>query len=167
MNQNIWGKHAWFLLHTLTLAYPLDPCQRDKDNYTAFLKSFAKVIPCDVCRVHYTRNLKENPPRLDNRKELFQWLVDLHNEVNGRTGKRTWTYDEVLKLYEDKYQKKLELTSEENGSVQSSLRSVAKKIYCFWIQYHAYLIIAVLLIIIFHLQGGTKTIKSWVQKGRR
>jgi len=166
MNQNIWGPHAWFLLHTLSLAYPLDPCQKDKNNYEAFLKSFSKIIPCDVCKVHYSRNLKENPLRLDNRKELFEWLVDLHNEVNGRTGKRSYTYEEALKIYEEAYQKDIQLTSAESTS--TTIQSFARKFYCFWLQYHAYIIILVLLTIIYNLLGGIKGIeKFWKSNGKK
>jgi hypothetical protein len=38
-------------------------------------------------------------PSLDNRKDLFRWTVDLHNEVNEMLGKRKYTETEVIDYY--------------------------------------------------------------------
>jgi len=149
MNQNIFGPHAWFILHSMTLAYPLEPTGKDKENQRRFLESFGQIMFCDICKVHYNRNLQENPPKLDTKKEFFEWMVDLHNEVNGRTGKRSWTYDEVLKLYEDHYKKDFVLINK--GNNKESPRIFLRKIYCLWLQYHTYLIILFLLGIIIYL----------------
>ena len=149
MNQNIWGPSVWVLLHTMTLAYPLKPTKEQMDNQLMFLKSFANVIPCDICKVHYTRNLDENPPRLENRKQFFEWIVDLHNEVNGRTGKRSYSYDEVLKLYNEKYQKNYLLDSD--ADIDDNWKVCCRKLYCCWMRYHAYVIILILLVIIYYL----------------
>ena len=32
MNQNIWGPHLWFSLHTISFNYPLKPTENDKYN---------------------------------------------------------------------------------------------------------------------------------------
>ena len=154
LNQNAWGQHAWFILHSMTLAYPLEPTEKDKENHRRFLESFGKIIFCDICKIHYNRNLQENPPKLDTRKEFFEWMVDLHNEVNGRTGKRPWTYNEVMKLYENHYQTEFALI--DKGDIKVSPRTVFRKIYCIWLQYHTYLIILFLLGIIIYL-----TQKHW------
>ena len=37
MNQNIWGSHLWFSLHTISLNYPLKPSSTDKIYYKNFL----------------------------------------------------------------------------------------------------------------------------------
>ena len=41
--------------------------------------------------------------RLDNRKELIEWLIDIHNQVNRDSGKKIYSYDEVYQLYNDMY----------------------------------------------------------------
>ena len=114
MNQNIWGPHLWFSLHTMTFNYPLKPTQDDKDNYRNFFNSMKNVIPCSVCKKNYIRHLNEIPidQHLHNRKSLVYWVIDLHNMVNGETGKKILSYDNVIKKYEDAYSKKIVLDGE-------------------------------------------------------
>ena len=150
MNQNIWGPSLWLILHSITLLYPLDPCQRDKDNMMEFLRGLGHVVLCDICKTHYNRNMKENPPRLDNRKDFFEWMVDFHNEVNGRTGKRSYTYDEVRAIYNTKYNNTFELVSKD-GLHTTKVASIIRKLHCFLVQYHLHLIIILLVAIIAYL----------------
>lgn len=150
MNQNLWGKHAWFILHSLTLNYPLEPCQKDKNEIMDFLNAFGKILFCDVCKVHFNRNLRENPPRLDSRKDFFEWMVDVHNEVNGRTGKKAFTYPEALKYYEDQYQRKFTLDVPDNLTTNSY--RLMRRMYCFWLTYWKHLVILTLLTVIGYLQ---------------
>lgn len=114
MNQNIWGPHLWFSLHTITFNYPLKPTIDDKDNYRNFFNSMKNVIPCSVCKKNYIRHLNEIPidQHLHNRKSLVYWVIDLHNMVNGETGKKILSYDNVIKKYEDAYGKKIVLDGE-------------------------------------------------------
>ena len=160
MNQNIWGPHAWNLLHTLSLTYPLKPTQLDREDYLAFLKGFGRVIPCEICKVHFSRNMQENYPLLEDREDFFKWMVDLHNEINGRTGKRSFTYQEVHKLYQEKYQKDIPLNLSQVP--KANIKNFVQKLYCLWMKYHAYLIILILLSIIYQLLGGWKEIKKYL-----
>ncbi len=109
MNQNIWGPNLWFSLHTMSFVYPLKPSENDKNNYKLFFSSLQYTIPCSVCRKNYIRHLKEYPidKHLESRKELVYWLIDLHNIVNGETGKKNLSYDTVINKYEKVYGKKL------------------------------------------------------------
>ena len=110
MNQNIWGPHFWFVLHTITFNYPLRPSETDKRNNLNFLNNLQYILPCSVCRKHYKRHLKTDPPikKLNSRDEFIKWMIDLHNDVNGETGKRsTYTYQEVLNRYEQIYSMKI------------------------------------------------------------
>ena len=122
MNQNIWGPHLWFSLHTITFNYPLNPNQDDKDNYKNFFNSLKNVIPCSVCKKNYIRHLNELPidQHLNNRKKLVYWVIDLHNMVNGETGKKILSYDIVIKKYEDAYGKKIVLDGEKDNSVEKT-----------------------------------------------
>jgi len=113
MNQNIWGPHFWETLHTITFNYPLKPSQKDKENYQNFFTSLKYVLPCSYCQKNYVRNMNELPIKLNNRKELVYWLIDLHNEVNGKEGKRQYTYEEIIKIYEIKYKKKIKLDNKD------------------------------------------------------
>ena len=111
MNQNVWGPPMWLFLHTTTFNYPLQPTQEEKDRYKSFFYELQHILPCKYCRNNYRRNLKETPIRLYSRKDMVEWLIDLHNEVNLQNGKRPYTYDEVIKMYETMFKKQLILTS--------------------------------------------------------
>ena len=109
MNQNIWGSHLWFSLHTISFAYPIKPTLIDQNNYKNFFVSLQNVIPCSVCQRNYKRHILEHPidKHLNSRKDLVYWLIDIHNMVNSEIGKKFMSYDVVLKKYENVYQKDL------------------------------------------------------------
>jgi hypothetical protein len=111
MNQNIWGPHLWFSLHTISFNYPLEPTEDDKEKYNNFYLNLQHVIPCSVCKKNYQRHLKEHPLNnyLTNRKKLVYWVIDMHNMVNSEIGKKILSYDIVIKKYEDVYKKKIVL----------------------------------------------------------
>lgn len=111
MNQNIWGSHLWFSLHTITFSYPDNPTNEDKIEFKNFFHSLANVIPCSVCKKNYKRHIIEHPidPHLNNKKDLVYWLIDIHNMVNSEIGKKIYDYDTVIKKYENVYNKKIEL----------------------------------------------------------
>ena len=109
MNQNIWGSHLWFSLHTISFAYPIKPTITDQNNYKNFFVSLQFAIPCSVCQRNYKRHLLEHPidKHLNSRKDLVYWLIDIHNMVNSEIGKKFMSYDVVIKKYENVYQKDL------------------------------------------------------------
>lgn len=124
MNQNIWGPHLWFVLHTITFNYPFKPTSEDKKNYKTFLLSLQHILPCSICRKHYKRHLQENPPyeALKNRDSFIKWLIDLHNEVNGETGKKsTYTYKEIINKYEKIYNMKINNNIDNNEIKRNNL----------------------------------------------
>ena len=100
MNQNLWGPQLWFFLHTISFNYPLKPTDKDKDKIVSFLYGLQPVIPCKICRDHFKRNLAETPPKLESRKDFSEWMIDAHNEVNSRTGKKIYTYDEAINIWD-------------------------------------------------------------------
>ena len=109
MNQNIWGSHLWFSLHTISFTYPINPTSLDKEKFKNFFISLQNVIPCSICQKNYKRHLLEYPidNYLDNRKNLVYWLIDIHNMVNSEIGKKIMSYEVVIKKYENVYQKNL------------------------------------------------------------
>ena len=113
MNQNIWGPHLWFSLHTISFNYPLVPKTEDKEYYKNFFTSLQHVIPCSVCKKNYMRHIKEHPITnfLDNRKSMVYWVIDMHNMVNPEIGKKILSYDVVIKKYEEVYKKKIVLNN--------------------------------------------------------
>ena len=109
MNQNIWGPHLWFSLHSISFNYPLKPTENDRNDYRNFFNNLKEVIPCSVCKKNYIRHLTEHPINnyLNNRKSIVYWVIDMHNMVNVEIGKKIYSYDKVIKKYEDVYKKKI------------------------------------------------------------
>lgn len=101
MNPSFWGPKAWIFLHSVTMHYPKNPSEQDKQMYFNFFKSLEKVLPCEKCAYNYAQNLQKLPlePALENRDTLMRWLIGVHNEVNKEAGKPTFTYDQVIDDY--------------------------------------------------------------------
>jgi transketolase N-terminal domain/subunit len=85
----------------VALGYPNSPTYAQKRAAKEFYESLSQLIPCPVCREHYTKHLETTPitPHLDRRDDLFKWTVHLHNEVNSVLGKSRMIESEVLYYY--------------------------------------------------------------------
>tara|TARA_A100000164_G_C21857117_1_gene748158 strand:+ start:628 stop:1101 length:474 start_codon:yes stop_codon:yes gene_type:complete len=109
MNPEIWGPHAWFFLHTITFNYPDKPNEEDKNNIKNYIHSFSKVIPCYTCQKHFIEQLKKTPITdeiLQSREKLIDWMINVHNVVNKRNGKKVWTTEEVMEHYKQIFSNK-------------------------------------------------------------
>ena len=101
-----WGPAVWDAMHALSFTYPLsceNQCEKRSGMYD-FLKSLTKLIPCETCRDHYVdwweRNASsETFPIFQSRDALSTALIELHNDVNERTGKTAVTYKSVSDRY--------------------------------------------------------------------
>lgn len=98
-----WGPIYWYVIHTSSFGYPLNPTQYHKTAYKEFYTSFKDVLPCESCRQHYSSYLSTYPisPHLDSRANLIKYLIQLHNFVNQRLGKQIYTVAEVLSIYKN------------------------------------------------------------------
>lgn len=105
MNPEVWGKHGWHFLHSITLAYPDNPTNLDKQKYKYFFESLSDVIPCDKCKSHYKYQIQHYPPNLESKYELVNWLIFIHNNVNVINNKPKWTYEQFINYYKDLYSK--------------------------------------------------------------
>ena len=112
MSPKIWGPHAWFTLHSISMALPNKVPKETQINLINFMKLFGGLIPCNICKINYKRNLSEELPPLKDTvqtRELFsKWLIDLHNVVNRETGKPEMSYEAVVKKYDKIYNKREE-----------------------------------------------------------
>jgi hypothetical protein len=115
INPLLWGPHLWKFMHYLTLSYPDNPNEEDKQKFKNFFMMIGDYLPCEKCRVHYKSNKKTMPLTdeiLNTRDGLIKWLFDFHNMVNQETGKPAITYDDFTDIYINNKQKN---DSEENG----------------------------------------------------
>ncbi len=81
----VWGPMLWQILHIISMNYPVNPTETDKDNYHNFLMSLQHILPCSMCRENLPKNLKKlnySRKHLKNRKTFSKFIYDLHNEVN-------------------------------------------------------------------------------------
>ena len=98
MDTKKWGKHGWIFLHYVTFNYPINPTQQDIDNYYDFFYSLKFVLPCEICKKHYSNNLLKHNliGALKTRNTLIRWLIDIHNNINYELGKPILSYDKAL-----------------------------------------------------------------------
>jgi hypothetical protein len=120
MNKNIWGPEVWNFIHTVTINYPVTPQLRDKEQINNFFYSLSEVLPCDECKKHFKQNLKQYAPNVESKEQLFKWGVDIHNNVNKSLGKKILTYEQVVKIYEKKYNMKINFNSKNKFNKSSN-----------------------------------------------
>jgi hypothetical protein len=98
---DVWGPFYWHVIHIVALGYPKTPTYSDKKAAKEFFESLQFLLPCSVCRKHYTQHFQNNPitPALDTRDALIKWTIDIHNQVNKMLNKPVWTQDEVIAYY--------------------------------------------------------------------
>lgn len=102
IDPRLWGDNGWKFIHYITLGYPDNPTDIDKENYKTYLDKQKFVLPCEKCRLHYTQNLAKHPLSdyvMASRYNLFKWGVDMHNEVNIANGKNVMSVEDALILY--------------------------------------------------------------------
>ncbi len=102
MDPSVWGPPLWRKMHMKTFSYPENPTQKDKVNIIKYFNNISNVLPCEKCRKHYIRELMLNPvaDHVHSRRAVIKWLIDFHNKVNRRLGKRVFSYREVYAIYE-------------------------------------------------------------------
>jgi hypothetical protein len=135
LGPNVWGPYGWKFLHFVTFGYPENPSNQDKLNYKNFFYSLGNVIPCPTCAQHYKQHLNMYPLTdniLSNKKNVINWLIDVHNEVNKSLNKRTYTYEEGINLILSNFNKREGFENVTN-----------------FFNKHQYLIIAVFILLIF------------------
>jgi hypothetical protein len=97
-----WAHPVWTILHLFPLIGRMSTAKTVAAEYEfcqAFLVTWAKLIPCPLCRHHkweycsHTSQLSLPPSALGAgsgldkaglRRYIFRWTVDLHNSVNAR-----------------------------------------------------------------------------------
>lgn len=97
-----WTHLTWFFFHMLTV----QPIKNETSQYCIdFFSSFKELIPCHHCRVHYQKLINEPDEIMQNnldKLDIFNWTIDLHNNVNKKILSRPWNYSDARKFYETK-----------------------------------------------------------------
>lgn len=97
----MFGPSLWFTLHNGAMAYPNEPTDFIRNGMTNLLINLPLLVPCMNCREHLYSFLKSTnlSQVVASRNNLFSFLVNVHNYVNKRYGKRTMTLDEAKLFY--------------------------------------------------------------------
>jgi hypothetical protein len=112
INPAKWGESYWKMSHYITFSYPINPSNDDKNNIKIYFDNLKNLLPCENCRFHYNQYITTNPLTnniLSSKQELINWLIYLHNDVNKRTGKKIYTYDEIYDEYMNNKNKQIVL----------------------------------------------------------
>lgn len=103
MDPIIWGPSAWNFIHFLTIAYPDNPSDEDKNNHKNFIRLLPKILPCNICRTHFSKNIEN--VNLNNvvssKKNYMHFMWNIHNKVNTINKNPTITFTEFLSLYKN------------------------------------------------------------------
>lgn len=103
LNNEFW-RNYWKYLHYLSLIYPENPSNKNKSNIKKLLKNMENDgLSCPNCRNHFKEYLsdKNRDIIVSNRDNLFNFFVDLHNNVNKRLGKGELSKRDVKEIYKD------------------------------------------------------------------
>lgn len=98
MSPDVWGPIFWRTMHIVSLGYNPEPTKREQEDAIRFYKALETMLPCGICRAHYSEFLKEMPVEaaVGSRDDLIYWVFQLHNKVNANLGKRQFTFDEYI-----------------------------------------------------------------------
>ncbi|XP_015916991.1 FAD-linked sulfhydryl oxidase ALR isoform X2 [Parasteatoda tepidariorum] len=81
------GKNTWSFLHTLAAYFPDKPSEGQKTDMKTFITLFSKFYPCKICAEDMQKDLTTDPPAVNSRHDLSQWMCQYHNKVNEKLGK--------------------------------------------------------------------------------
>jgi len=95
------GRSTWKLLHTMSVKYSENPTGDDKKAMQDTLTGLSKTYPCEHCAEDFRKDIKEHPPKLENRNALAQWMCELHNRVNRKIGKDEFDCSKTMERWLD------------------------------------------------------------------
>jgi hypothetical protein len=98
MSPDIWGPIFWNTMHIVTLGYAENPTEAEQMAAKDFFNALKFLIPCPICRHHYTEILKTDPVEsaVISRTKLVQWAFNIHNKVNKEIGNREITWEQFI-----------------------------------------------------------------------
>jgi hypothetical protein len=100
MSTKSWGNITWKLFHTLAEQVHESKFPEVRDKLINIIISTCKNLPCPDCAEHATNTLKKSYPRnIKTKKHFIEFLRQLHNIVNIRLHKKTYTNEEIKNMY--------------------------------------------------------------------
>lgn len=96
--------YYWYNLHYFSLNYyPTNPTIQDKEQIRNLIKVMSTTgIQCPRCKAHFNQYIRTHPietEALPSRSKLFEYFVNLHNDVNKRNNKTIFTNTKAIEKY--------------------------------------------------------------------
>jgi len=96
MRPAVWGPILWNTMHIISLGYPEEPDEATRQAAGSFYRSLSLLIPCPICRTHYSKLIQAIPPATESKDALVKWVFTIHNQVNKELGKAEISYDAFM-----------------------------------------------------------------------
>jgi hypothetical protein len=101
VNPSIWGPSLWKILHIAALR---SGSRSTIPHWRSILEAMMSGLPCPDCSDHYNAWYRSHPLRLGLMPNMFQgaiirWILEVHNDVNRRTGKAVWNTTQLAATY--------------------------------------------------------------------
>lgn len=98
---HFFGPAFWKTMHIMAATATTD---RKRQLYINWLNSLTEILPCEKCRLHFIKNLKDNPvePHSKTNVSLFFHSWQLHDTVNKQILKlpqNMLSYEEAFNKY--------------------------------------------------------------------
>lgn len=102
MKKSEWGPIVWNLLHCIACKIKPIYFENEEKNILTMIKGICANLPCPTCAAHSTSILRKYSPKVFKSKEdLKKLILMLHNVVNKKLKKDTYTL-ELLSMYDSK-----------------------------------------------------------------
>jgi hypothetical protein len=97
----LWGPALWKFLHSMAANYPQKPNPQYRASSRQFFYSLRHLLPCEMCRTHYSALLSKRQPQTESAHALQEWVLWMHNEVNRRIkpDNQMWNIGQVKEMY--------------------------------------------------------------------
>ncbi len=92
INPSMWGNRVWTTCYSFIAVYPNNPTNEHIQNMILFFKTLKYLLPCETCRVSYSRFTSENDTNVDdisnfkNRNNLIAFIYNLRRKVERKVG---------------------------------------------------------------------------------
>lgn len=106
LKPDVWGPHGWFFLDSIVLSYPEKPSAPDRSRFKSFFRALAHVLPCERCRVHFRRHVKDDAAidrALGSRTALSVWLLEARNKIRQRNKQTPIEFKSWQAYYQRRY----------------------------------------------------------------
>jgi hypothetical protein len=101
VDTSIWGPPLWKVLH---IAAQATITKGRQSQWKLILNTLQTDLPCPDCTAHYISWYRTHPIGISlfpnrNNRQIVVWLLDLHNDVNRRTGRPVWNAAQLDAAY--------------------------------------------------------------------